>query len=63
MRTSLRRVMPSVQRIVRLFNIFGPDKQLGPADGWIHAASIVGADHGLNPNLIQNAFRDLSVDR
>jgi hypothetical protein len=50
-----------MQRIVRLCNVFGSDQQFGPTDGWIHAASVVGADHGLNPNLIQNAFRDLSV--
>jgi hypothetical protein len=56
-------MMPSVQRIVRPFYVLGSNQQFGPADGWIHAAGIVGPDHGLNPNLIQNAFRDLSVYR
>jgi hypothetical protein len=55
--------MPPVQRIVRLLKVFGSDQQFRPADRWIHSASIVGPDHGLDPNLIQNAFRDLGICR
>jgi hypothetical protein len=56
-------MMPSLQRIIRLFNVFGSDQQFGTADGWIHAAGIVSPDHGLNPNFVQNTLRDLSVCR
>jgi hypothetical protein len=56
-------MMPSVQRCIRFLNIFGSDQQLGLAHGWIHSTSIVGPDHGLDADLIQNALRDLCIRR
>jgi hypothetical protein len=60
---SVRRMVPTVQRVVRLLNVFGSDQQLGSADGWIHSTGIVGPDHRLNPGCIQNTFRYLGIRR
>jgi len=54
-------MLPSVQRLARLVNIVGSHDQFGPTDRWIHTPGIVGSDHGLNPDLIQDAFGDLGI--
>lgn len=55
--------MPPAQRFLRLLNVFESDQQLGPADGGIHATSVVGPDHGRDAGLVQDAFRNLGVRR
>jgi hypothetical protein len=56
-------MVPLVQRFVRPLNVLGSDQQLGSADAWIHPTGIVGADHRLDPSLIQNTFRYLGIRR
>jgi hypothetical protein len=55
--------MTAVQRVGRIHCVFGSDQQVGPADSRIHSTGIIGSNHRLNPDLVQNAFRDLSVRR
>jgi hypothetical protein len=42
-------------------NIFRSDQEVGPVDGWEHAAGIVGPDHRFDPDLVQNALGYLSI--
>jgi hypothetical protein len=49
---SVRSAVPSVKCFGSLLNIFGPDKQIGSGNSWIHAPGIIGPDHRLDPGFV-----------
>ena len=55
--------MASVKRIAGFLSILGPDQQISSSQTRIHPAGIVRPDHGLDPDLVQNAFGYLSIRR
>jgi hypothetical protein len=53
--------MASMKRVVGLVEILGSHEQFGSTDCRVHPARIVGPDHGLDPDFVQDAFRYLRI--
>ena len=49
------------QGFIRPVNVVGPNQQVSAAESWIHPPSVVRANHGRDPDCVQNAFGDLRV--
>jgi hypothetical protein len=55
--------VPPVEGFGCLLNIFGPDEQISAANRGIHSAGVIGSDHGLNPDFVQDALAHLGIGR
>jgi hypothetical protein len=55
--------MAPTKRIAGFVDIFGSHQQLGAADRGVHSARIIGPDHRLDPDFVEDALGYLSVRR
>lgn len=59
-RSVLLAVTP-LEGLVRSCKVLGPDEEVSSGEGGIHATGVVGPDHRLNPDLVQDALGDLGI--